>query len=243
MFGMTLLSHRIPFLLAIGTLYSLNACSTGHENYAFLPHPLPSETVIVTLDTWHAMLAFPVQSHQNSPNDEQVYEEWGYAEREWYVEGEQGISGTFRALFWPTEGVVEVGHHPTIWADRTPNPPADVYVFQLTPEQMRVLRKFLVSSIDSSTPVADSGGFTFYPAVQPYHLFHTCHQYAARALEAAGLSLTPSLAFHSSILGWQLDDLPQRLRFASGRRVGDGSDQALSPDEADPSPHVHQAEE
>lgn len=203
--------HRLSLLLAIGTLFSLVACTTGQRHFTSLPQPLPSETVIVTLDTWHAMLAFPIHSGSTSGNGEPLYEEWGYAERDWYVEGEQGISGTFRALLWPTQGVVEVGRYPTIWAERTPNPPADVFVLQLEEEQVRQLRQFLKSSIASHMPVASSGQSKFYPSVRSYHLFHTCHQYAARALEAAGLSLTPSLAFHSSILGEQLDDLPQRL--------------------------------
>lgn len=203
--------HCVFILISIGFSLSLVACTTGHSNFTSLPQSLPSETVIVTLDTWHAMLAFPLHSENTSENGEPLYEEWGYAEREWYVEGEQGISGTFRALFWPSQGVVEVGRYPTIWAERTPNPPADVFVLQLEKAQYLQLRQFLESSIASPTPVASSGQSKFYPSVQSYHLFHTCHQYAARALEAAGLSLMPSLAFHSWILGEQLDGLPQRL--------------------------------
>lgn len=211
MFGFKPKKHCTSLLLTFGILFTLAACTTGQRNFTSLPQSLPSETVIVTLDTWHAMLAFPIQAENISENDEPIYEEWGYAEREWYVEGEQGISGTFRSLLWPTQGVVEVGRYPTIWAKRTPNPPADVFVLQLEEEQIRQLREFLKSSIASPTPVASSGQSKFYPSVRTYHLFHTCHQYAARALEAAGLSLMPSLAFHSSILGWQMDDLPQRL--------------------------------
>jgi hypothetical protein len=158
------------------------------------------------------MLAFPVHSRNISEDDEQrqEFEEWGYAERAWYVEGEQGISGIFRALLWPTDGVVEVGRHPSIWAERTPQPPADVFVFQLEKEAYRQLRAFLESTITSPGPVAAIGNSKFYPSVRPYHLFHTCHQYAAYALHAAGLSLTPALAFHSTILGWQLQSLSQK---------------------------------
>jgi hypothetical protein len=31
------------------------------------------------------------------------FEEWGYAERAWYVEGKAAIGGIFRLLFWPTD--------------------------------------------------------------------------------------------------------------------------------------------
>jgi hypothetical protein len=200
-------------LLALGLLCFLAGCTTAHHDLTSFPESFSPRTVIVSLDTWHAMLAFPVHSRNTLEDDEQKqeFEEWGYAERAWYVEEDQGISGMIRALLWPTEGVVEMGRHSSIWAERTPQPPADVFVFQLEKEPYRQLREFLASTIDSSTPVAIMGNSKFYSSVRPYHLFHTCHQYAAYALHVAGFSLTPALAFHSKILGWQLQDLPQNL--------------------------------
>ena len=159
------------------------------------------------LDTWHAMLAFPESSPTPFPNGAQEFEECGYAERAWYVEGKTGIGGIFRALFWPTDGVIEVGQHSSIWADRTPQPPAEVFVLHLEPEPYRQLRQFLDSTLVSRAPLAQFGGSAFYLSARSYHLFHTCHQYAARALQAAGLPLTPALAFNRSMLGWQLNSL------------------------------------
>jgi len=163
--------------------------------------------VIVSLDTWHAMLAFPKSSPNAFTNGAQEFEEWGYAERAWYVEGKTGIDGIFRALLWPTDGVVEVGRHISIWAERTPQTPVEVFVLHLEPEPYRHLRQFLESTLLSRTPLARLGGSAFYPSAQSYHLFHTCHQYAARALQAAGLPLTPALAFNRTMLGWQLNSL------------------------------------
>jgi hypothetical protein len=187
------------------------ACTSSHHDLSSLPKNLSPQSVIVSLDTWHAMMAFPVHSGNASQNGEQEYEEWGYAERAWYVEGKTGLSGVFRALLWPTDGVVEVGRHSAIWAERTPQPPAEVFVFQLEPEQYRQLRLFLESTRLSRTPLANFGGSGFYPSVRSYHVFHTCHQYAAHALQAAGLPLTPALALNRTILGWQLRRLPQKL--------------------------------
>ncbi len=198
--------HRVILLLAVGLLFFSAGCTTGHQDLSSFPERFSPQTVIVSLDTWHAMLAFPT-----SENGEQVYEEWGYAERAWYVDGEQGISGMFRALFWPTDGVVEVGRHTAIWAERTPQPPAEVFVFHLETEQYRQLRLFLESTLLSRTALASFGGSDFYPSVRSYHLFHTCHQYAAHALQAAGLPLTPAFAFNRTSLGWQLRRLPQKL--------------------------------
>ncbi|HNP29690.1 MAG TPA: DUF2459 domain-containing protein [Nitrospirales bacterium] len=196
------------FPLFVACLIFLAGCTTAHQDLSALPKNFPPGTVIVSLDTWHAMLAFPVPSQDVPNNGEQEYEEWGYAERAWYVEGRTGLSGIFRALLWPTDGVVEVGRHPTIWAERTPQPPAEVFVLPLEPEQYRNLRVFLESTRLSPTALAGFGGSDFYPSVRSYHLFHTCHQYAAHALQAAGLPLTPALAFNRTMLGWQLGRLP-----------------------------------
>ena len=195
--------HRVLFL-AVGLLLLSAGCTTAHQGLSALPEKFPPGTVIVSLDTWHAMLAFPT-----SENGEQEYEEWGYAERAWYVEGKTGLSGIFRALLWPTDGVVEVGRHSTIWVERTPQPPAEVFMFQLEPEPYRHLRLFLESTRLSRTALAGFGGSDFYPSVRSYHLFHTCHQYAAHALQAAGLPLTPALALSRTMLGWQLRRLLQ----------------------------------
>src|SRR5437660_10734224 len=85
-----------------------------------------AHTVVVSLDTWHAMIAFALEGPRRdskasagagAPLLERAtaYEEWGYAERAWYLEGRQGFTGAVRALFWPSPGVVEVGLHRRIW--------------------------------------------------------------------------------------------------------------------------------
>ena len=48
------------------------------------------------------------------------------------------------------------------------------------------------------------GQSSFYPAKRSYHLFHTCHQYAAQALREAGLPISPFWAFNRTSLAWQL---------------------------------------
>jgi hypothetical protein len=201
--------NRASLILLGASLIFSAACTTLPHHLSSLPKDFPPQTVIVSLDTWHAMLAFPVSSPDASTNDIQEFEEWGFAERAWYVEGKTGIGGISRALFWPTEGVVEVGRHPSIWAERTPQPPAEVFVLHLEPEPYRQLRQFLDSTLVSRTPLARLGGSAFYPSARSYHLFHTCHQYAARALQAAGLPVTPTLAFSRTMLGWQLSSLLQ----------------------------------
>ncbi len=133
-----------------------------------------------------------------------LYEEWGYAEQGWYLENRRGISGVFRALFWPTAGVVEVASSATVWAERTPDPPADTYRFAITEEGYQRLRHHLENTIATRAPLLTSGVSTFYPAARSYHLFHQCHQYAARALREAGLPVSPAWALTRSLFAGQL---------------------------------------
>ncbi|MDH4088754.1 MAG: DUF2459 domain-containing protein [Nitrospira sp.] len=131
-------ARATSFSGAVIFLTLLSACVSPVEG--LWPPPLESfqHTIYVSLDTWHAMIAFPREDgtedseltternssdsgHQSSALGSQpLYEEWGYAGRAWYLEGKTGVSGVVRALFWPTEGVVEVGHSDRVWAERTP---------------------------------------------------------------------------------------------------------------------------
>lgn len=154
----------------------------------------------MSLDTWHAMIAFPMGGSQ-SP----TFEEWGYAEQAWYLEGRQGFTGVLRALFWPTEGVVEVGRHDRVWAERTSQPPSDLFSFRISEEGFRRLHSHLSGTISEETPILVSGTTTFYPAKRSYHLFHQCHQYVARALQEAGLPISPFWAFNRASLAMQLE--------------------------------------
>ena len=195
----------------------LSACASPAEGLRPTSPDSPARTIFVSIDTWHAMIAFPVQQGDSdqpsasSPPDYQpsaishsLFEEWGYAERAWYLEDQRGLSGIVRALFWPTEGVVEVGHYDRVWADRTPQPPSDLFTFRVSEEGYQRLRRHLRGTISVETPIASATQSSFYPAVRSYHLFHTCHQYAAYALREAGLPISPFWAFSRTSLAWQL---------------------------------------
>lgn len=168
------------------------------------PSETPFRTIYVSLDSWHAMIALPL-SDQHSAFSAQRFEEWGYAERAWYLEGRQGPTGVLRALFWATEGVVEVGLHDRVWAMRSPQPPSDLFIFRVSDEGYHRLRSHLLATIASSEPIVTVGETRFYPAKRSYHLFHQCHQYAAGALQEAGLPVSVFWAFTRTSLARQLD--------------------------------------
>ena len=159
--------------------------------------------IVVSLDAAHSMIALPVEApvfHVKSdhavtetdgaPGEPRVYEEWGYAERAWYLEKRQGFTGVLRALLWPTEGVVEVGIHESIWAERTQKPPVEAFRFQISEAGYWSLRSYLQATIASEEPVGIVGNSRFCVARSSYHLFHHCHHYTAKGLCEAGLPIS-----------------------------------------------------
>ena len=204
--GRNTIARTIGFRGAVLLFALLSGCASPVEGLWPPPQDSTTQTIEVSLDTWHAMIAFPQtkETEDLALGSKHLYEEWGYAERAWYLEGKIGVSGVVRALLWPTKGVVEVGHYGLVWAERTPQPPSDLFTFRLTEEGYQRLRQHLHATLLSEEPVASFRQSAFYPAKRSYHLFHTCHQYAALALREAGLPVSQFWAFNRTSLTWQL---------------------------------------
>ncbi|MDR4470816.1 MAG: DUF2459 domain-containing protein [Nitrospira sp.] len=197
-----IITRTIEISCSVVLLTLSSACASPVEGLWPPPPDSNTQTIAVSIDTWHAMIAF----QNDTPH---AYEEWGYAERAWYLEGKTGVSGVVRALLWPTDGVVEVGHYDRVWAERTPQPPSDFFSFRLSEEGYQRLRQHLQATLLNDEPVASFRQSMFYPAKRSYHLFHTCHQYAALALREAGLPISPLWALNRTSLAWQLRRVSQ----------------------------------
>jgi hypothetical protein len=176
-----------------------------------------SISIVVSLDAAHSMIALPVEAPvsnvsgdhgiartDGAQGDPCVYEEWGYAERAWFLEKRQGFTGVLRALLWPTEGVVEVGIHQSIWAERTQKPPAEAFRFQISKAGYLNLQSYLRATIASEEPVGIVGNSRFCVARSSYHLFHHCHHYTAKGLREAGLPISMSRALTRDAFARQL---------------------------------------
>jgi hypothetical protein len=146
---------------------------------------LPTDTSVPDVRTDRS-----VTGRNGTPGEPRIYEEWGYAERAWYLEKRQGFTGVIRALLWPTEGVVEFGIHESIWAQRTLKPPAEAFRFRISVAGYLGLRSYLRTTIASDEPVSIVGNSRFCVARAPYHLFHHCHHYTAKGLRVAGLPIS-----------------------------------------------------
>src|SRR5437879_11889410 len=109
------------------------------------------------------------------------------------------MTGSLPRLIGSNPGVVAIGRHELVCAARTPQPPAETFIFRLSEAGYLRLRRHLLSTIGAANPVLVVDRVKFYPSKRPYHLFHQCHQYAAEALRAAGLPLStwwPSTRTH-----------------------------------------------
>jgi hypothetical protein len=209
-----------------GLAILLFGCATPVQELWPPPEGAPTHTIVVSLDTWHAMIAITLDERVTALDRKSVFEEWGYAQQAWYLEGRQGITGALRALFWPSPGVVEVGLHEQVWAARTPQPPSETFVFRLSETGYLRLRRHLRSTIGAPNPVLIVDRIKFYPSKHPYHLFHQCHQYAAVALREAGLPVSAWWAFSRTSFAMQLrraTRLADEAAAAARRPASDGA--------------------
>lgn len=215
-------------MVMLVVLFLTEGCATSVP-YLWPPaYGTPTKEIYVSLDNWHAMIGFlregtedqkiekPSQFRLQEPSPTR-FEEWGYAERAWYVEGRHGISGIFRAMAWPSEGIVEIAEYDRLWADRNPQPPSDLFTFHISEEGYQALRNHLRSTIASPTPVARLGASRFYQAGHSYSFTHTCHHYVALALQQAGLPISSFWAFNRTNLAEQLHEAEKLAEEAPGK--------------------------
>lgn len=207
-------SHTIVLVALLVT----GGCATAVPHLWPPASGTPTKKIFISLDTWHAMIGFPQerqQDHQEitKPSEfsiqssrQATFEEWGYAERAWYLEGQHGVRGIIRAMASPSEGIVEIAEYDQLWADRTPQPPADLFTFRLSEEGYQKLRNHLRSTMASTTPVARLGASRFYLASRPYSFSHHCHHYVAIALQKAGLPISTFWGLNRTNLATQLQE-------------------------------------
>ena len=197
------MNFGIRWIATVLLLFTFGCAFPNHKLYPPQPGAVTHE-IIVSVDSTHAMIAMALES-ASSP---QQFEEWGYAEKAWYLDGDNGFAGMLRNVFTLSDGVVEVGTYHQVWADRTPKPPSEKFIFQLSEEGYTRLRRYLQSTIASPEPIRVIDGSRFYLASRSYNVivFH-CHRYAAYALREAGLPVNPVFAVGREAFAVQLRDI------------------------------------
>ena len=181
------------------------------------PAGAKTHTIRVSVDRWHSMIAVAHNDTSSARGDAQLWEEWGYAEKGYYLEGDTGCSGTLWALFVPSAGVVQVTHTRTAWSERTPQPPARSWTFRLSETGYERLCDFLEREKKSAEVISTAGGYSWYRADESYHVFHHCYHWTARALRAAGL---PVWSFYAPLKSCLEAQLNRALTFQGDGNAG-----------------------
>lgn len=173
----------------------------------------PSYRIEVAQDAWHSIITLWPESDPKGASSIGK-QEWGYADRSFYLDGHSGCSGTCGALFWPTEGVLRVapgGASLHVQADQ----PARRWSFRLSAEGRRRLIAFLEGEKAAPGPISHVARSDWYLARPSYHVFHHCAHWTARAVRAAGLPVWSGY----SLFGWSLAaQLDRAKSFQDSRR-------------------------
>src|SRR5437879_10095280 len=81
-----------------GLAIFLFGCATPVQELWPPPEGAPTHTIVVSLDTWQAMIAITLDERVTALDRKSVFAEGGYAERAWYLEGRQVVIGAPRAV-------------------------------------------------------------------------------------------------------------------------------------------------
>jgi len=202
------------YFWAITVLAWITACNTSAEfSLAEAGYHAP-HTIFVTSNGWHTGIIISA----NSINKDQVpeisdlsgvrYFEFGWGDRKYYPADRPTLGLAFMALFAPTPAVVHVAGR-----DQLPvrsGSELDVVNVPITTAGRDRLISFIAATFDrAGNERASSVGpglhphSHFYPAHGEFHIFNTCNTWTARALAAAGLPVSTSIA--------QANDLMRQL--------------------------------
>ena len=118
-------------LLAATLATFVNGCAQPIERLWPPPPGMATHQIVVSVDSWHSVIGVWPRSGPGSQEPGAI-QEWSYAERGYYLEGDMGSSSTIRAIFWPSAGVVAVRDGGPPWSERTPQPPARQWRFTNT---------------------------------------------------------------------------------------------------------------
>ena len=169
--------------------------------------PAPDATkyrVLVSVDAWHSAIGL-WPPDDPSGVDPSTFREWGYADRNFYLDGDDGFSGSCAALFWPTDAVIQVAAVGVPYYKRALTPPVRHWWFELSEEGYNRLVAFLEAERSSTDSVSHLAQARWYPAKYNYQIFHHCLHWTTRALREAGLPVWSSYALFRWSFVAQLD--------------------------------------
>ena len=194
-------------LFGVGALYLASAAMGGFARpvRGLWPAAEGAESyrVIVSMDRWHSMIG--VWPRGADEGDLSKVEEWGYVDKLFSLDRDDGLRGTLRAMAVPSLGAVQRIQAGQPWSKRTQQPPARQWSFQISATGYERLQAHLAEERATATPLDAERFPGWFPAAQSYHALHHCHHWTTRALRAAGLPFWSSYSLFQWSFERQLD--------------------------------------
>lgn len=212
------MNHPSLLRLIPGLVLLLAACAgqthTG-EAWRCAPQSSSCATVFVVYDAWHAAIVVPkadlpiagFPELADFPRARHIEFSWG--DQDYFPDPSSGVFMALKAAFWSSGSVLHlVGFDQEV---QRFYPTARVVELRLAQPAYERLTAFVSASFkragaEQSAP-ARRGLYTysrFYPSTLEFSLLNTCNTWVARALQAAGLPVTPGGVITAGQLGDQL---------------------------------------
>src|SRR5690606_10310711 len=126
---------------------------------------------------------------------------WEFAEKAWYLEGRQGVTGAVRALLWPTESALLRRELSYDGMARTLRSGEEEWRFVVSERGSLRMKRYLESL--RGEPL--EGFPDWYRGTRSYSIRFLCHHPVLYALREAGLPTTPWWGYTAWLTGLQLD--------------------------------------
>ncbi|MFC1743429.1 DUF2459 domain-containing protein [Candidatus Riflebacteria bacterium] len=152
------------------------------------------EFLYVVYWDWHTIVIIPEKGRK-------VFSEWEFAEKLWYLEMKQGITGALRALFQPSKSVIGYEVHLKPYWERHARRKPEKWTFLIS----RAGKKRIITFLQSIKGTRLNNFSAWYSGKRSYHLFFNCNHFTAHALKNAGLPIRTWWVFWGALLKMQLD--------------------------------------
>ena len=166
---------------------------------------------------WHTFIVYgqPDRQPDRETEEPKDFFEWEFAEKAWYLEGKQGITGVFRALFWPTDSAVKSQGAETPYWVRHSERDVKRWTFVVSERGWQRMVAYLESQKGEALAVSGD----WYAGNRSYHSFFLCHHFTLAALREAGLPVAPWWGYTAWMAEIQLDRV-SRFHEREARRRG-----------------------
>ncbi len=132
--------------------------------------------------------------------------EYEYAEKKWYLDGQNQWYRVFPVLFTNTEGTIGEIRRAN---DDFPETSQFRFEFTVSDAQYLAMRKNIESWINRKVVYLNDGRSVYYGSTRSYNIFNSCYSFILKVLKAGGLDVNPRWGIFNRLTMWQLKKAEQ----------------------------------